>query len=383
MRGPRLFLAACAALVLVEAANVYFIMPMPGSQRMRSLDLAYAIYQWRWVARGAVAVLAIAGLLGLRGASRRGRITAGVAAALALAATWVINMEMQADRMFLPPRTLVMATPEANRVALERLVVGVEVNGDARAYPMKYIGYHHQVPDTVGGEPVLVSYCTVCRTGRVFSPRVDGVAETFRLVGMDHFNAMLEDRTTGSWWRQANGEAVTGPRKGRVLRELPSMQVTLRQWLALYPRSRIMQADPAARDRYPTSDSAEIGASRRRLTGTDTASWKDKSWVVGITLGGASRAYDWNRLKRERLVHDTLGGVPLLLALGRDSASFAAFRRPDGAARFAWRGDSLVGPDGRAYGLHGHGPTGDLPRLLASQEYWHSWRTFQPATSRY
>jgi hypothetical protein len=48
----------------------------------------------------------------------------------------------------------------------------------------------------------------------VFSPVVDGRSETFRLVGMDHFNAMFEDASTHSWWRQANGEAIAGPSKG-------------------------------------------------------------------------------------------------------------------------------------------------------------------------
>ena len=43
----------------------------------------------------------------------------------------------------------------------------------------------------------MVTYCTVCRTGRVFSPIVEGQPETFRLVGMDHFNAMFEDEGTG------------------------------------------------------------------------------------------------------------------------------------------------------------------------------------------
>ena len=361
----KLFVLACVGFVLFEFATVYFIMPMPGSQRMRSLELAYAIYQWRWWGRGALALVALAGAV----------LAAGVA--------WVVNTQLSADHMFLLPQRLVMATPERNTVALERLVVGVAINGEARAYPLKFIGYHHQVPDSVGGQPVLVSYCTVCRAGRVFSPVLDGRVEAFRLVGMDRFNAMLEDRTTGSWWRQANGEAVAGPRLGQMMGEVPSMQVTLRQWLSLYPGSRVMQADAAALDRYPKSDSMEIGAGRSRLTGTDTASWRDKSWVVGISVGGASRAYDWNRLKRSRVVLDTLGGVPLLLALGRDTVSFAAFRRPSSEARYAWRGDSLVEGDGHAYALHGRGPAGDLPQLLASQEYWHSWRTFQPATTRW
>lgn len=98
---------------------------------------------------------------------------------------------------------------------------------EASAYPIQFIGYHHQVRDTVGGQPVMVTYCTVCRTGRVFLPKVQGAAETFRLVGIDHFNAMLEDARTGTWWRQATGEAVGGPLRGEVLPEIASTQASL------------------------------------------------------------------------------------------------------------------------------------------------------------
>ena len=101
-----------------------------------------------------------------------------------------------------------------------RLVIGVVNNGEAKAYPIRFLGYHHQVQDTVGGKPVIVTYCTVCRTGRVFEPMVNGKPEKFRLVGMDHFNAMFEDATTKSWWRQVNGEAITGKLKGQQLPEV-------------------------------------------------------------------------------------------------------------------------------------------------------------------
>jgi hypothetical protein len=238
------------------------------------------------------------------------------------------------------------------------------------------------VRDRVGGREILVSYCTVCRTGRVFTPFVKGQLETFRLVGMDHWNAMFEDHATGSWWRQANGEAITGALKGTKLLEVPSQQVRLSQWLALHPQSLIMQGDPAARDQYAKDYAFERGTSRKKLTGTDTLSWRDKSWVVGITVNGRSKAYDWNRIRRERVVQDEIGGVPLVIALADDTVSFVAFERPDPETRFVMRGDSLVG-GGRAYALSGRGASGELKPLNASQEFWHSWRTFQPETERY
>jgi len=227
-----------------------------------------------------------------------------------------------------------------------------------------------------------VSYCTVCRTGRIFTPAVNGAPETFRLVGMDRFNAMFEDTRTGSWWRQANGEAIAGSLKGTTLPELPTRQVTLRQWLALYPRSLIMQGDPTFAEQYSKDYEYEQGTSRKALTGTDTASWQDKSWVVGLTVNNASKAYDWKRLRREGMVHDAVGGTPILLVLSPDSASFFAFVRPDSATRFVLRGDSLVSATS-TYALTGRGANGSLLPLNASQEFWHSWRTFQPNTLRY
>lgn len=378
----KLYYAGLGALVLFELANVYFIMPMPFSQRMQTIDAAYFLHTWRWWFRAAFCVLALAGLPSVWRASGWRKLPAALTLVLAGVVAYMANFKMAADRIFLEPASIVMRSADLNVVEPGRLVVGVAINGDARAYPLQFLGYHHQVRDSAGGQPVLVSYCTVCRTGRVFSPLVDGRVEKFRLVGMDHFNAMFEDRRTRSWWRQATGDAVVGPSKGKTLPELPSQQVTLAQWLALHPRSLIMQPDSVLREKYAKNSDFETGKSRKKLTGTDTISWRDKSWVVGVSLNGESKAYDWNRLRRERVVNDVVGGTPIVLTLASDTASFFAFERPDSATHFALRGDSLVAP-GRAYSLGGRGPAGSLKPLNASQEFWHSWRTFQPRTTTY
>jgi hypothetical protein len=369
-------------LALLELALVYFIMPMPGSQRMRSVEFAYAIYSWRWLLRALLAAMLVSGLpSALRGTSRTKAIVPISLLALG-ALAYVVNFRMAADQIFKQPQKLTMSAAAANRVDMDRLVVGIEIDGQARAYPLQYIGYHHQVRDTVAGQQILVSYCTVCRTGRVFRPTVNGSPETFRLVGMDHFNAMFEDRVTKSWWRQANGEAVIGPLKGTRMPELPSVQVSLKQWLKLYPQSLVMQADSTFLGEYAKDYAFERGTKRGGLTGTDTASWADKSWVIGVALNGSARAFDWKRLRREHIVNDVVGGVPIVLALGPDSVSFFAFQRPDSVNRFTLRGDSLVSATG-TYALNGRGPSGALLAVNASQEFWHSWREFQPGTSRY
>ncbi len=378
----KVFAVGVVGLLLLEIANVYFIMPMPGSQRMRSIDMAYMVYGWRWPLRALFGALIVGGVLPVWRTPSAAKWLAPVSLAVLAAVAYAFNFKMSADHMFLQPTVVTMATSDRNAVALDRLVVGIELNGEARAYPLQFIGHHHQVRDTVGGQPVLVSYCTVCRTGRIFTPAVNGTPETFRLVGMDHFNAMFEDSRTGSWWRQANGEAITGSLKGTMLPELPTRQVTLKQWLALYPKSLVMQADSTFAKEYAKDYSYEKGTSRKSLTGTDTASWQDKSWVVGLTVNSRSKAYDWNRLRREQIVHDEIGDTPIVLVLSPDSVSFFAFVRPDPQTRFTLRGDSLVSTTA-SYALSGRGANGTLTPLNASQEFWHSWRTFKPRTERY
>lgn len=377
-----LFYLGIALLVLFEAANVYFIMPMPFSQRMASIDLAYFLYTWRWVFRIVAGVLIVAGARQAYGVTAWRKTIPALATAVACLMVYVLNFRMSADRMFLEPASVTMRGVDGNVVEHARLIVGIEINGDARAYPVNFIGYHHQVRDSAGGKPVMVSYCTVCRTGRVFEPLVDGKVENFRLVGMDHFNAMFEDRTTRSWWRQATGEAITGDRKGKILAEVPSVQVTLAQWLERYPKSLIMQPDSALSRYYAQSFAYETGTSRSALTGTDTASWKEKSWVVGVSINGQDVAYDWNRLKRERVVNDVVGGTPIVVVLAKDTMSFFAFQRPDTATRYMMRGDSLV-TKGIAYAVDGRGAKGNLPPIKASQEFWHSWLNFHPGTKQY
>ena len=376
-----LFSLGLVLLVLFEIARVYLIMPMPGSQRMQSIDVAYWLHTWRWPIRLLFGAFIAAGLVpAWRGRARR-KFVIPLGLAFASMAAYGSNVTMQADRMFLAPDSVVMRPVERNVVAPARLVVGIEIDGDARAYPVQFIGYHHQVRNVVAGKPVLVSFCTVCRTGRVFSPVVDGRVESFRLVGMDHFNAMFEDKTTGTWWRQANGEAIVGPLTGKRLDEIDSRQVSLYQWLVLHPKSLIMQPDSALASRYSKSFDYETGRSRSSLTGSDSASWREKSWVVGITVNDESKAYDWNRLRRERVVNDMLGGKPIVLALAADTVSFFAFLRPDSTA-FSVRNDSLIA-GAHAWSFTGRGATAPpLEPINASQEFWHSWRTFQPGTKK-
>jgi hypothetical protein len=376
----KLFWLGLLGLFLFEIANVYFIMPMPGSQQMNSISTAYFLYKWRWAFRVLFGIMIIAGLL--RSKWKRKWLLA-IPILIVGAAIYMANFKMAADHMFYQPKQLVMAAATTNKVDSNRLVLGVVYNGEAKAYPIRFLGYHHQVQDTVGGKPMIITYCTVCRTGRVFEPVVNGKPEKFRLVGMDHFNAMFEDATTHSWWRQVTGEAIAGKLKGQKLPEVFSMQTSLTDWLRINPTSLIMQADSAFIDSYTSTTKYEDGTSRDNLTGTDSLSWGRKSWVIGVKAGEARKAYDWNQLKKERIIQDKIGNTPLLLVLAKDDRSFFALERPVDE-KFSLVNDTIV-YNNKHLSINGKGidTSYSLKPLPAYQEFWHSWQTFNPGTTKY
>jgi hypothetical protein len=384
------FIAGLIMLIGLEILRVYYIMPFPGSQRAETIDIAYFlhnnIFYFRFV--GWLIILFPAVSFFWLG-STQAKVLAGLGLVVYIYVFYMFNFRFLADKMFYQPEHKVFAGAASNKVPPQNLVLGVSIGGAAKAYPLEVIGYHHQVRDTVGNVPVMVTYCTVCRTGRVYSPAVDGKTEAFRLVGMDHFNAMFEDATTGSWWRQVNGEAVAGPLKGKMLEEIPAAQMTLQAWLALYPASGIMQPDTTFAMAYADLKNFDEGTIESGLEKRDSLSWKDKSWVVGVQLGMQARAYDWNDLLQQKVINDTLAGTPVVVAVANDSASFYVWNSD--SLRFAWDSTRLqlkdlqTGSYWNWQGASTEGPQAgkQLTPVQSYQEFWHSWKTFRPHTTQY
>ncbi|HRI22038.1 MAG TPA: DUF3179 domain-containing (seleno)protein, partial [Panacibacter sp.] len=307
-----LLLTGMLLMLAVEILRVYFIMPFPGSQESNTINIAYFLDKNIWVIRIVCWLLiAIPLYRALTKNKWWAKVLLGSFLLLYGLVFYAFNFKFLADKMFYQPQHKNLAAVAENNVDTNKLVIGVSINGKAKAYPIEIIGYHHQVQDTLAGQPIMVTYCTVCRTGRVFSPVVNGKKENFRLVGMDHFNAMFEDATTKSWWRQATGEAVSGPLKGSMLTEIPSQQSTLAVWLREHPNSRILQPDAAYKEEYDSLAGYDKGTLESDLEKRDSASWEKKSWVIGVQVAGYAKAYDWNDLVNQKLIQDSLPNLPI------------------------------------------------------------------------
>lgn len=397
-----LFILGALLLIATEFFRVYLIMPFPGSQQADTVGLAWSIDHYRIALRILGLLLIAAPLVRFWRTGRTGRkIMLSVLIIFYAVIFYFFNFRFEADKMFYQPKSKIFANAANNKIALDKLVIGVVIGNEAKAYPIQLIGYHHQVRDTIGATPVMITYCTVCRTGRAYSPNVDGKLEDFRLVGMDHFNAMFEDATTKSWWQQATGISVAGPLKDHHLAELPSQQLSLAQWLEEHPGSTILQPDTFFKRHYDSLDSYDDGTIAGSLEHRDTASWKFKSWVVGVRAGGQTRAYDWNDLTTKGLIEDTIGATPMLLVTNNATTDFHAYSRQlDGqtlsfskaaglasAQSIGSGGGWLQDSTGSKWNFEGRcidGPLKDrrLQPLQSYQEFWHSWSHFHPETTR-
>lgn len=355
-------------------------MPMPGSQESNTISIAYHLHQYRWMIRIILTGMILAGIK--QAVTTKGKVLHIIYIIFAGIAIYLFNFPMSADRMFLQPGKISYAGMEDVKND-ELQIIGITINNESRAYPVSYLIYHHQVCDIIGNTPVMITYCSVCRTGRVYEQVVEGKQETFRLVGMDHYNAMFEDKQTGSWWRQATGEAIAGERKGMRLKEIPSEQMTLAMWKKLHPEGKVLLPDENFISSYDTALTFENGTSTSSLTGSNHASWENKSWVAGIIINDLAKAYDWNQLKKERVINDSINNQHIAIVLFSDNKSFAAFIKDDNLP-VTISGDTLF-YNNHIYNLDGRSFDGvsPLPKQTVYQEFWHSWKTFHPETAQY
>ena len=147
--------------------------------------------------------------------------------------------------------------------------------------------------------------------------------------------------------------------------------MTLAQWLSLHPASLIMQPDSASRDKYSASFDYETGASRKALTGTDTISWNDKAWVVGVSLNGESKAYDWKQLRRERALNDVV--VERRSSSRSRPTASASSRSSDLTRRFRCAAIARVRRGTRC---------GAGAKASSRRQEWHSCERFAPSGTR-
>jgi len=387
----QIFWIGIILLVIPGLLLAYLLMPFPGSQELNAITICYYLSKIVLPLRVLGGLLIIWYLIKFYSKNLKwGKVIKTGVLLICLGSFYITDYMFKAETMFEEPQEITFANAIDNKVPESYLVIGVVNDGVAKAYPVVYLGYHHKVQDNVGNEPVLITYCTMCRTGRVYSPMINGTRQKFRLVGARHYNAIVEDSGTGTWWYQATGNAAAGKLKGSHLLELPYEQSTLSAWLNKHPGSLILQPD-----KHYVNDYSDLkNYDRVQAVDKDSAiknkdSLMRKSWMVGIIVNGQPKAYNWRNLSKVRIINDEVNKTPLLVAIEPDSLTFHVFNTTvngkvlhfnlnasggltdqETTSTWNWNGEAISGALKGNY----------LNKIQAYQEYWHSWYHFHPGT---
>lgn len=215
----------------------------------------------------------------------------------------------------------------------------------------------------------------------------------------------MRDRETGTWWQQITGKAIYGPLQGSSLDLVLSDELTFGEWKAEVSGGQVLA--PVTKDlkNYDSDWEPEVAKLPVVISfpGTEL---KSRDVVVGLELGGASRAYPWEALVKQSPVEDRVHGTPLLIVVGPDAKSFRVFiSRVDGKdAEFFLKGESegdaktappatkawtLIDPatasewNFQGCAISGAAQGKCLDRVPALKDYWFDWRNYHPETSIY
>ena len=249
------------------------------------------------------------------------------------------------------------ATVPAERAAFLRptdRVVGVRVGDAARAYPLAILNWHEAVNDTLGGTPILVTYCPLTDSAVVFDRVVEDRIEEFGVSGRLYLsNVLLYDRRSESLWSQLGSQAVTGERTGTELEARPTTVTTWGEWARTHPLTTVLSdATGYERDyrRDPYASYHRAPGPAFPIEGMD-ARLPAKARVLGLRLRRVSRAYPIAELARVGRVEDVVSGTPVVVAYdaGQGSATVTDAR----TGRF----------------------------LPATSVYWFAWSGFHPDTA--
>ena len=287
-------------------------------------------------------------------------------------------------------------------------VIVLEIDGEAKAYPLQILTWHEIVNDTLAGAPVSVTFCPLCNSALVFDRRLDGEVYDFGVSGnLRNSDLIMWDRQTQSWWQQLTGEAIVGQLTGAQLDILPATLTAWQDFRDTYPDALVLSLDTGYRRSYganPYAGYDEVGRSPFLFFGREDDRLLPMERVAAVTVGDESAAFPFSFLEAERVAHHSLGGKDLVIffkpgarsaldqhsiADSREVGSTGIFLRElDGQLLTfdAYEGEFVDQETGTRWNIFGQGVEGALAGKRLSpvehaNHFWFAWAAFRPDTT--
>lgn len=286
----------------------------------------------------------------------------------------------------------------------KHVVFGLEVGGQARAYPKRILAWHELARDQLGGTELTIVYCTLCGTVIPYGSEAGGTHHTLGTSGLLYrSNKLMFDRETMSLWSTIEGRPVVGSLAARYdeveLPAYPVVTTTWREWKALHPDTTVLSLDTGYDRDYSE------GAAYRSYFRTDDLMFdvpkldkrlKNKEPVLALRLrpAGSEDVGDLQALafsakflkkKENRVFPKNFAGHDLVVVTSPDGANRVydtgdtRFVKQDEEGRLhdasggAWRlTETALVPEAT-----GASPR---PRVPARRVFWFAWQAVFPDT---
>lgn len=316
---------------------------------------------------------------------------------------------------------LFVTPDEVHYLQPDDLVMGVVIEGQARAYPHNFGWWNEIINDRFEARSIAVTFCPLTATGLVFDATdSDGSQIEFGVSGMlINSNLVMYDRRDGqTLYPQMIYTAINGGWLGERLELLPMVETTWAMWQLLYPETTVVQAGTGF-DRYPdrqpqytlerytqypyyhrtygdyrTSDEFLLF----RPTTNDgllDSRLRVKAMVLGIQQGEHTRAYPFSEMPDGAVINDYVGETPLVVLFDAGSnTAIPYYRKVNGqllsfhtvasqselpleyvdletGSRWNMLGQAVAGP------LQGS----QLSQVPAYNAMWFAWAAYWPDTT--
>lgn len=281
-------------------------------------------------------------------------------------------------------------------------VVVVEVNGEAKAYPIEILIWHEIVNDTLGGVPATVTFCPLCNTAIAFDRRLDGTVYDFGVSGnLRYSDLIMYDRQTESWWQQITGTAIVGELTGKKLTSIPASIVSFADFQSTYPKGLVLSSETGYMRNYgsnPYPGYDNISRSPFLFFEPVDGRLPAMERVVTVSLNGEDAAYPFNVLAEQKLVADTVGGEPIVVLYqpgvdspfsGSDIGAAGVFAPTLDGKTLKFKVDdngTIVDTETRSqWNVLGRAISGplegkQLQSIVNGNHFWFAWAVFKPET---
>lgn len=278
---------------------------------------------------------------------------------------------------------------EANKYLNDNdVVLGINHKGVQRAYPLSILNWHEIVNDNLAGDPILITYCPLCRTGIAFERKINNQEVKFGTSGkLFNSNLVMYDRATDSYWLQLTGQAIVGELAGLRLKQIPIDTLRWKDWKELFPNTQVLSRDTGFFRDYNTNPYGNYDASSAIFFPTENEDSRlhPKAIIYPVVLDNVQKAYPEDELEKAKLVNDIVGENNLLIILDPRKNVVSIFDRTvdNNALEFELRNSKLFDNSNSEWTFDGEAISGihdgkRLKQIPSSGQFWFSWIATYP-----